>query len=257
MSSDIDAVREVLPPNVVSSPINGVDFHIPAKNAYFIVINKKAILKADIAKFNEVIKLHHPSLLMVINIQDVALDIKPIVSDDISGVRIILSLNNFTDDFVRYINGLPSLNNVEMKLVTQLNAKSNAPVAQKISFIEQFEDTEEDFTKYCNQVVKSKVEFERAKTKWPTQMKVFAKKESFIAYVAALKAPAEDAKTNKTSTIEEFQTYLVATPIGKITKKEIKERFSGLSDAITHVDLKGDAFRGKIIKMKEELTPEE
>lgn len=236
----------------VTSTVSGIEFYVPSKNIHFMVVNKKKFVKADLTKFDDVIKSCHPTIMIIINLQETPMVIEPIQTDNIVGIKYILSPNDITDRFVNYLASAADLNTTEMNRVTQLNAKATAPVVPKESCLEKYGDSEQDFRKYCEEVVKSKLEYEKAKAKWPEYMKIFAKKEDFIKYTATLKTK-DEVRTNKTSNIEEFHEFVKMTPTSKISKKIVKEKFPDLSEEITFVDLLGDEYKAKLNSLKAEL----
>lgn len=252
MSVDAGSIHSKLTPlGVVPSPVTGVDYFIPAKNIYFSTINKKKLLSADNAKMNDIINSCHPSVYVTINQSECKLNIKPYCVDEIPGIHIIMSESHLDQYWIDFFGSVPEQNATMMTRINQLNAKASTPAVPKESFIAKFEDDEESFMNYCKQVTKSKIEFEKAKQKWPEQMKLFPKKELFVTYINSLKT-AQDVpdKTNNIDVIANYHEFIRSTPTPKITKKHIKENYPELTDDITFLNLTGDAFKTKINELK-------
>lgn len=234
---------------LIPSPINDVDLYCPAKGIHISINNKAKLLAADRRRIDEAINNTHPVVFMVINNKDMPLDIKPLLTDNVMGVLINISIQHLNEQFIQYLINKPTLTAVEQNNITVLNKRKAKPATPKESVLAQYTNTEASFYKYCREVAKSKLEFSKAKELWPTYMQPFTTKQSFIEYTEALKSN-KDETHNTLTTINDYKQYVINTPINEISKKHIRKTFSSLSDELTYINLVGVEFKNKLKEIK-------
>ena len=152
-------------------------------------------------------------------------------------------------------------------------ALENSKKKPKESIADTFPATEEGFNDYCKKTAKSKLEYEKAKSRWPESMKAFKNRTEFLEFVTSIK-PAKQTKSKETDasesksgdssseeskptgTEEEFYNYVKHTAISKITKTEIRNKFGNLPDSITLLNKTGADFKNALKELKDDLKDE-
>ena len=104
----------------------------------------------------------------------------------------------------------------------------------KVSFIDKYPATVDGFDEYCSEVPKSKIEYTKAKAKWPELMKDFPKLQDFKDYIDALNGneePKHEKVKTSAATLEDLTNYLLSTPASKLRAAYIKEQFGNLEES--------------------------
>lgn len=249
-------------PDMTESSKGDMNLYSPSKNIRIQVVSKQKIVKSDYTKFDELTERLQPSFALFVSFtDDIPLKIKSVI---INGKPIIQMFVNYTDINERFIEMLMNQENLpvnEERMIALENSKKKA----KESIVETFSPTIDGFNEYCKTIAPSKVKYEEAKSRWPDSMKQFDKRDKFIDYVKSLKQVAAEPPPSQTTakntqpavqsgTEDEFLEYIKTTALSKITKKEIKAKFSGLSDEVTYVDKTGEKFKSAIKELKESLN---
>ena len=225
-----------------------MNLYSPSKNIRFLISNKSKIIKSDYTKFENLIERLQPSVAIFISFSDnIPLRIKSTIH---SGKPVLELYINHADINERFLDMVANQENVpetEEKSIALENSKKKP----KESIIEGYESTDDGFELYCRNVAISKIEYEKAKSKWTEHMKNFENRGKFIDYVKEIKQ-SEQNLCNGTK--DEFHEFIRTNPLSKITKKEIKSRFGNLPNDITFIDKTGNDFKLEIKKLKESLN---
>lgn len=266
----IDKIRDL-----VDSPKGEMTLYSPSKNMRIEVVDKQKITKIDYTRFENLIDKLHPSVAVFISFSDkIPYKIKPTIKSGKLTLEIYISVDYIDDRFVEMLANQDDLpEEIEM-----MNAIENSKKKAKESVIESYEPTIEGFNSYCKKVPISKIEYEKAKSKWPRQMESYENRTKFIEYIRADRQLDSKQTTKGTSvvkstltksssavkstltksikskgTVNEFYNYIRETAISKITKKDIRENFAELSDEITFLDKTGNEFKEAIKNLKASL----
>lgn len=260
--------------DLVDSPKGEMTLYSPSKNMRIEVVDKQKITKIDYTRFENLIDKLHPSVAVFISFSDkIPYKIKPIIKSGKLTLEIYISVDYIDDHFVEMLANQDDLpEEIEM-----MNAIENSKKKVKESVIESYEPTIEGFNSYCKNVPISKIEYGKAKSKWPRQMESYEDRTKFIEYIRADRqldskqtkgtSTVKSTLTKGTSTVKsaltksikskgsvnEFYNYIRETAISKITKKDIRENFAELSDEITFLDKTGNDFKEAIKNLKASL----
>ena len=192
--------------------------------------------------------------LFVSAVDDIDFDICNETSDGSHVLCVYVTREDLTPRFVRMLENMDPVDPAETAKTTKRPARPKAEKAPaKKSPIDDYSDDAEGFDKYCHEIVKSKIEFKKAQTKWPKEMKAYSTLAKFTEYIAKLKEskPTEEP----TGTIEDFEDYIIKTPVSKITKTYLRSTFGNLSEALDLIESKN--FRADVQDLKKSLTGKE
>lgn len=184
---------------------------------------------------------------------------------DFANCVLYTHISDFNERLVEMIINQPDIDETELKDIALENCKKHV----KESMLDQFESTETGFVAYCQKVPKSKIEFEKAKGKWPVIMNSFKKKEEFINYILDCQDKEEVKHTPgmipeganefpyECNTLDGFYEYIRETPVQKINKKTINQFFSAIDPEVSCINLTGDKFRTAIKELHDQLKEQE
>ena len=227
-----------------------MNLYSPSKNIRIQVVNKQKVIKSDYTKFESVIERLQPSVAVFISfVDDIPMRIKSYILNDKSVLEIHLNYTDINDRVIDMLVNQDDISETEGKALALENSKKKP----KESYIERYESNDKGFDEYCKTVPISKVEYEKAKSKWSEHMKQFKNRTDFLESIKKAREEPESDKSESEGTEEDFYEYIKTTALSKITKKEITARFGNLSNSITHMNKTGDEFKSAIKKLKESL----
>ena len=189
--------------------------------------------------------------LFVSAVDDIDFDICNETSDGSHVLCVYATREDLTPRFIRMLENMDPVETTETTKHPAHPKAEKAPV--KKSPIDDYSDDAEGFDKYCHEIVKSKIEFKKAQTKWPKEMKSYPTLTKFTEYITKLKEskPAEEP----TGTVEDFEDYIIKTPVSKITKTYLRSTFGNLDEALDLIESKN--FRTDVQDLKKSLTGKE
>lgn len=224
-----------------------MNLYSPSKNIRIQIVNKQKVIKSDYTKFENLIEKLQPSVAIFVSFSDnIPLRIKSIIQNGKAVLELYINYSDINERFLDMIANQENIPEVEEKSLALENSKKKP----KESIIESYESTDEGFELYCKNVAISKIEYEKAKSKWSESMKKFENRSKFIEYVKEVKQSEQPACNG---TKDEFYEFIRTNPLSKITKKEIKSRFGNLPNDVTFMDKTGNDFKVEIKKLKESL----
>ena len=247
----IDTIKDQISariPDLDEASKGDMNLYSPSKNIRIQVANKQKIIKSDFTKFDSLVDKLQPAVaVFVSHNDDIPMRIKAVIVNGKPVVEFFINSSDITDRFVEMLSSYEDIPALEEKSLALENSKKKP----KESLIEQYEATPEEFTRYCNTIAVSKVEYEKAKNKWPDEMKQFENRTKFIEHIKHGRSAPAPATSNGSK--EEFHEFVRSSPLSKITKKEIKTRFGNLPDEVTFMNKTGESFKTEIKKLKESL----
>lgn len=224
-----------------------MNLYSQSKNIRIQVVNKQKVIKSDYTKFENLIEKLQPSVAIFISFSDnIPFRIKSTIHNGKSVLELYINHTDINERFLDMIANQEDIPETEEKSLALENSKKKP----KESIIESYESTNDGFELYCKNIAISKIEYEKAKSKWSENMKNFENRSKFIEYVKEVKQ-SEQPSCNGTK--DEFYEFIRTNPLSKITKKEIKSRFGNLPNNVTLMDKTGNDFKAEIKKLKESL----
>lgn len=224
--------------------------YIPSKNIRFYVSNKQKVMQADYKKFTTNAARLKNYISVFISISDnIPYQVETEIVNNEAVIYFYVTVSDITERFIEMLQLQEDISPDKEKSL----ALDHLRKRPKESELNNYESTVEGFNAYCRKVSLSKVEYEKAKLKWISQMTRFDSKNKFIEFLKSIRQTKDEAQAPQ-STKEQFLEYIRTTPLAKITKKEITERFGNLPNTVTFLNLSGNEFKDKIRTTKASLT---
>lgn len=231
-------------------PKGDMTLYIPSKNIRFYVSNKQKVMQADYKKFEtNAIRLKNYISIFVSIADNIPYQVETEIVNDEPVLYFYVTIGDVTDRFIEMLQLQDDIGEDKEKSL----ALDHLRKKPKESLLNNYESTVDGFNAYCLKVPYSKIEYEKAKLKWISQMSRFDSKNKFIEYLRSIRPAKEEAQTSN-ATKDQFLEYIRNTPLSKITKKDITERFSSLPTTITHTNLSGNDFKNKMKAIKASLS---
>lgn len=228
-------------------------FYSLSKNLRIQLFNRLKINKTEFSKFEEqAVTLKADVALFISSNELIPYTMKTILSPSTSRPLLLIYVHksDLTKRFINMLANLPNISSNEIKFL-QLEQIKKPPVRPaQASDIDRYQRTSEGFSQYCQNTFKTRLEFAKAKSKWPELMEPYTTKEQFITYCESLK-PVKNNET-PTATLEEFYEYVKETSPSNMTKQYIREHFGNLDDSITNLN-ETKEFRNKMKDLRKRL----
>ena len=211
VDSIIEQLKPVIP-DIAVAPKGEMSIYSHVKNLRIQVSNAKDVTESIYNKFEQAAFDLKPSVAVFIScVEEIGFDV-----DTSPCLLFFIHISDLNERFIDYLGSLPDVNeNVEEedaheeeedkpakkpvnKKAKSKDADDEQEARKPQSFIETFDSTVDGFNDYCIKVTKSKIEFKKAQSKWPKQMKAYPTLKSFAEYVCSLKStPTPKSKKGK------------------------------------------------------------
>ena len=234
-----------------------MSFYSLSKNMRIQILDRTRIQKSDYAHFQEQALELKAEIAILISIHEqipyrISIIMSPTTSKPI--MFFFIHIDDLTPRFVNMLACMPDISKEDIEYHRfenmKLKASSTSSRSAQPSELDLYTRDEHGFNAYCEKTCKTRIEYDRARHKWPEQMSKFKSKSDFIAYTESLK-PVPTSSTS--GTLEEFHTYVLNTSISAITKAYIRSKFSNLDPSLTFVDEPFQSFRTKLKELKTSL----
>lgn len=229
----------------------------PKKNIVIEVASKPK-LSNDKSRFEEYMSKSHYTIGLFISL------LEPIPFDVITNNDTLIFYTYAADLTKRFIDMLVNKPDLTDKQMNQI-ALENCRKIERESFIDKYDTTDEGFLAYAKSVPKSKVEYEKAKNKWPILMNNFKNKTQYVEWIQKMQSEQTQEYVpgvipqgaNKfpfeINTLAGFYDYVLKTPVANINKKTIKQFYPSVDVQYTHINEIGDTFKKSIKALHDAL----
>lgn len=233
-----------------------MSFYSLSKNLRIQVLDRLRIQKGDYIRFQEQANELKTTVALLISVHEVIPFRTVVVESPTTSSPLLMffiHIDDLTPRFVDMIAALPNISAEDIEYHRFENMKlkpSSSSRPPQPSELDLYTRDKSGFDAYCLKTCKTRIEYDRAKHKWPDLMSKFKNKTEFIAFVESLK-PSVRSESN--GTIEEFHEYILNTSISAITKAYIRAKFSNLEPSKTFVNEPFQSFRNKLRELKTSL----
>lgn len=232
-------------PDITNASKGEMTLYSPSKNMRIMIFNKQKITQTDYKKFTQLVEELKSSVSVFISC------LSHIPFEVISNpLQFFIELDDLTPRFIEMLSRQQDITQVQKDIVSVSYTKKKKSQTSKI---DSYQNNEESFFKYCEEVSLSKLEFEKSRKKWESIMNELGctTRDKFKDYIQKLR---DENKTVSDSTPEEFENFVKITPLSKITKTIIKEKFGNLDNSITFLNEPSKEFTKKYKDLKKILT---